>query len=364
MTALSTPIASAGAPSGADDARRSLLLQWLAARPSGLVLRLDTLRPASADASFRRYFRVDAEGAVDASLIVMDAPPDKEDVERFCRIAQGLRDGGLSAPRVLAMDRDRGLVLLSDLGSTTYLDALLQARQQGRAAHCDALMRDALQALVRLQGLRLELPPYDRERLQAEMDLFGQWYVQRHLQAELTPSEQQGLRRVTDALLHNVLAQPVVPVHRDFHSRNLMVLHEGQECGNPGVLDFQDAVLGPVTYDLVSLLRDAYIEWPEPQQLDWAVRYWESARAAGLAVDRDFGAFYRDFEWMGLQRQLKVLGIFARLHHRDGKAQYLRDLPLVLQYARGVASRYADFAPLLRLLDRLHGVQHRDGYTF
>ena len=345
------------------DPRRTLVRQWLAQRPAGLELLPDTLRPASADASFRRYFRVDS-ATLGGSLIVMDAPPDKEDVGRFARIATLLREGGLSVPRVLAGDIDQGLLLLGDLGQTTYLDALLRARQAGEHAACDSWMRDALHALVRLQGLRAQLPAYDRQRLLAEMDLFPQWYVQRHLGAELAAGESQGLQQVFEVLLGCALAQPVVCVHRDYHSRNLMLLQPGQELGNPGILDFQDAVLGPITYDLVSLLRDAYIAWPEEQQIDWAVRYWEAARGAGLPVDADFGQFYRDFEFMGLQRQLKVLGIFARLHHRDGKAQYLGDLPQVLAYASAVAARYREFAPLRRLLERLQGVQVRHGYTF
>ena len=365
MSLSSVPPHPADASPARDDPRRDALLAWLATCPGGVESLPASLRAASADASFRRYFRVAAPaGAADATLIVMDAPPDKEDVGRFCDVAAVLRAAGLSVPRVLAQDRELGLVLLSDLGSTTYLDALLVAREQQRQADCDTLMRDALAALVRLQGVGAAWPAYDAQRLQAEMDLFPEWYLGRHLQAELTPLEQQGLRRVMDALLRNVLAQPAVPVHRDYHSRNLMVLPGHAECGNPGVLDFQDAVLGPITYDLVSLLRDAYIAWPEAQQIDWAVRYWEMARRAGLPVQDDFGAFYRDFEWMGLQRQLKVLGIFARLYHRDGKAQYLQDMPQVLEYARAVASRYDEFAPLLRLLDRLRGVQHSHSYTF
>ena len=364
------PVSSRPAPISPlpEDPRRDALLAWLATCPGGIRTSPESLRAASADASFRRYFRVDARprdaGSADATLIVMDAPPDKEDVGRFFDVASVLRAAGLSVPRVLAVDRAAGLMLLSDLGSTTYLDALSQAREQGDHARCDALMRDALSALVRLQRADAAWPAYDAARLQAEMELFPAWYVARHLQAELSPAEKQGLRRVMDALLRNVLAQPVVPVHRDYHSRNLMLLAEGAECGNPGVLDFQDAVLGPITYDLVSLLRDAYIAWPEPQQIDWAVRYWEMARRAGLAVQADFGEFYRDFEWMGLQRQLKVLGIFARLYHRDGKSQYLNDMPQVLGYARAVAARYDEFAPLLRLLDRLHGVAHGHSYTF
>ena len=346
------------------DARLAALRGWLQSSPGGAALLPASLRPASADASFRRYFRLDASAGDDATLIVMDAPPDKEDVGRFCQVAEVLRAGGLSAPRVLARDDAQGFVLLSDLGTTTYLNALLEARARGDMAACDAWMRDALGALVRLQGLRAPLPAYDRERLQAEMDLFEAWYLRRQMQAELDEQERQGLRRVMDALLDNVLAQPVVLVHRDYHSRNLMVLPAQRERGNPGVLDFQDAVLGPITYDLVSLLRDAYIAWPEQQQLDWAIRYWERARKAGLPVAADAADFYRDLDWMGLQRALKVLGIFARLHHRDGKGQYLGDLPVVLQHTRLVAARYGAFKPLLPLLDPIERRSPLVGYTF
>ncbi len=359
----SPPSAAPEAPRPPTDPRRDALLAWLAGRPGERNWLPQTLRPASADASFRRYFRV-AEQAAQETWIVMDAPPEHEDVGRFCDIASVLRGAGLSVPRVLAMDAGQGFALLSDLGQTTYLEALLRAREQGASAHCDALMRDALAALVRLQGVDAPWPAYDAARLQTEMDLFANWYVARHLGAELSAAEQLGLRKVMDTLLRNVLAQPVVAVHRDYHSRNLMVLAQPVECGNPGVLDFQDAVRGPITYDLVSLLRDAYVAWPEQQQIDWAVRYWEMARRAGLPVQPDFGVFYRDFEWMGLQRQLKVLGIFARLHHRDGKDQYLADMPRVLEHARAVAARYDEFAPLLRLLDRLLGVRHAHSYTF
>ncbi len=348
-------------PAAGHDARRALVLAWLESRPGGFDLRPDSLRPASADASFRRHFRVDT--AAGDSLIVMDAPPEREDVGRFCHVAGLLREAGLSVPQVFAQDAQQGLLLLSDLGQTTYLEALRQARAEGAARRCDELMRDALRALVRLQGAQGALPAYDGQRLQAELDLFPRWYVGEHLGAQLTPAEQQGLRQVFDTLLAQALAQPVVAVHRDYHSRNLMLLAP-PDGANPGVLDFQDAVRGPITYDLVSLLRDAYIEWPEEQQIDWAIRYWEAARAAAFPVAPDFGAFYRDFEFMGLQRQIKVLGIFARLYHRDGKAQYLGDLPQVLRYASAVAARYREFAPLQRLLERLQGARREHGYTF
>ena len=355
-----TPMTAADVP---DDARVRAMLAWLAGAPGGLAVDTSTMRPASSDASFRRYFRFAQAGAGQPTVVVMDAPPSHEDVRPFVHVAGVLRAAGVHTPDILATDTAQGFLLLSDLGSTTYLSALDQARDAGDMRACDGLMRDALTALVRLQGADGSgLPPYDEARLRTELDLFPAWYVGRHLGAELSGAEQAALSGVFEALLKNNLAQPRVPVHRDYHARNLMVLPEGQ--GNPGVLDFQDAVVGPITYDLVSLLRDAYIDWPEEQQLDWAIRYWEQARAAGLPVQADFADFYLDFEWMGLQRQLKVLGIFARLHHRDGKDQYLGDMPRVLGYARAVAGRYGVFAPLLRLFDRLQGVTPKAAYTF
>lgn len=343
---------------GVGDPRRAELAVWLAQAPGGVAVDPASLRPASSDASFRRYFR--AAVADGGTRIVMDAPPAKEDTGPYVAIAALLRGGGLSAPAVLAVDAARGFLLLEDLGDRTYLQELLAARDAGDDAGVEQLMRDALGALVRMQGLRGELPAYDEARLRTELELFPAWYVAQHLGVELAPTERDMLEGVFRALLANNLAQPRVFVHRDFHSRNLMRM----AAGNPGLLDFQDAVIGPITYDLASLLRDAYIAWPEERQLDWVIRYWELARAAGLPVAADFADFYRDFEWMGLQRHIKVLGIFARLYHRDGKAQYLDDMPLVMTYVRAVAGRYRDLAPLLRLLDRLQGVQARVGYTF
>ncbi len=246
---------------------------------------------------------------------------------------------------VIAEELSQGFLLLSDLGNTTYL-----ARLHAEPEAADVLYRHALDTLVRMQSdtEASTLPAYDRPMLARELALFPDWYVTRHQACILSDGDQQTLQQAFEHLLANNLAQPRVAVHRDFHSRNLMVSQP-----NPGVLDFQDAVNGPITYDLVSLLRDAYIEWPEERVLDWAIRYWEAARSAGLPVNPAFGDFYRDFEWMGLQRHLKVLGIFARLYHRDGKDGYLKDLPLVSRYVRSVCERYSAFTSLLRLLDRI-----------
>ncbi|MEO8754762.1 MAG: phosphotransferase [Casimicrobiaceae bacterium] len=332
-------------PPPSADSRLAALDAWLA---DVLATRAFTLAPASADASFRRYFRATldaphplAPGA--ATLIAMDAPPPMENCRPFVHVASLLHEAGVHAPQVLAQDLDRGFLLLTDLGKRTYLDVL-------DAASAHALYLDALDALVRFQATSRagELPPYDEALLRRELDLFPDWYVARHLQRTLGNEERRRLERVFRLVLANNLAQPRVFVHRDYHSRNLMA-----STPNPGVLDFQDAVYGPITYDLVALLRDAYIEWDEERQIDWAVRYWEKARAADLPVASDFGAFWQDFEWMGVQRQLKVLGIFARLACRDGKTGYLQDMPRVLRYLRHACGRYRELEPLLALLDAL-----------
>jgi aminoglycoside/choline kinase family phosphotransferase len=347
---MNLPAADAASP----DARRQTLSAWLRSQDPGLGLRVDTLRPASSDASFRRYFRIDT--AAGGSLVAMDAPPPMEDCRPFVKVAGLFAQAGVTTPAVFAADLDHGLLLLEDLGHTTYLQAL----QAG--ADADPLYRDALTSLVRIQAASRPdaLPHYDRERLMTEMRLFPDWYVARHLQASLDDAARQSLETIFGLLAANALAQPPVWVHRDYHSRNLMVL----PARNPGVLDFQDAVSGPAVYDLVSLLRDAYLQWPEEQQLDWAARYWELARAAGVPVAADFGDFWRDLEWVGLQRSLKVLGIFARLFHRDGKDRYLADLPTVMAHTRRVVERYRAFDPLRRLLDGLEGRAAQFGYTF
>jgi hypothetical protein len=339
-----------------EDPRVALLREWLESLPSGLALEPSSLRSASNDASFRRYFRVDAGARHGGSLIVMDAPPPMEDCRPFVHVAQLFGETGMTVPQVLHADLGRGFLLLTDFGSRTYLDEL-----DDRSA--DRLYADALGALVAMQsGSRPgALPDYDRELLLRELMLYPEWYVARHKGVELRDDDRRVLLDAFETLLRNNLSQPRVNVHRDYHSRNLMVL-EGPE--NPGVLDFQDAVHGPVTYDLVSLLKDAYVSWPEERVLDWAIRYWERARKAGLPVPADFADFYRDFEWMGLQRHLKVLGIFARLYHRDGKDRYLADLPLVLRYVEQAAARYNAFAGLARLIERIEGDGPAVGYTF
>ena len=315
------------------------------------------IEPASSDASFRRYFRVTVDGE---TLIAMDAPPPQEDCTPFVHVAEVFGAAGLNVPKIIAQDIPNGFLLLSDLGNTTFLSALQAPNGLEVAAD---LYRDASNALIKMQLASKPdvFPPYDEALLTREMQLFPDWYVAKHLNVTLTDAQQQLMNKTFAMLNANILAQPKVYVHRDYHSRNLMVQENSHDLG---VLDFQDAVYGPITYDLVSLLKDAYISWEEDQILDWAVRYWQSARQAGLPMSEDFAEVYRDFEWMGAQRHIKVLGIFARLYHRDGKDGYLKDMPLVMDYLRRVCDRYIELKPFLRLLDELAGVEYKPGYTF
>lgn len=329
-------------------------LQAWAARQLGADA-LD-IAPASSDASFRRYFRVGTKGR---DYIVMDAPPAHEDCRPFVAVAKLFGDAGVHVPQVLAQDLEQGFLLLTDLGSTTYLSALNDAAaDHGTARELYLASNDAL---IRIQHASRPgvLPAYDRALLTRELMLFPEWYVGKHLGVAMNEQQKAILDTVFERILANNLAQPQVYVHRDWHSRNLMVSDP-----SPGILDFQDAVYGPITYDLASIYRDAYIQWDEEQQLDWVIRYWEKARATRLPVPDDFGTFWRDFEWMGAQRHLKVLGIFARLYHRDGKDGYLKDMPRVMGYLRTVCERYDELKQLLFLLDALQDKQPQVGYTF
>jgi N-acetylmuramate 1-kinase len=310
-----------------------------------------TLTTASADASFRRYFRVHL---ADKTLIAMDAPPPQEDCKPFIKVAELLLEVGLNVPKLIAQDIAQGFLLLSDLGDYTYLSQI-------NTQNASTLYGDAYHALIQMQLASKPnvLPPYDEALLTREMQLFPDWYISKHLGFELDAKQKAVLQATFAVLNRNILSQPQVYVHRDYHARNLMVTQDN----NPGILDFQDAVYGPITYDLVSLFKDAYISWDEEIIMDWVVRYWQSAKKAGLTINEDFGAFYRDFEYMGAQRHIKVLGIFARLYHRDGKEGYLKDMPLVMQYLRRVCERYVELRPMLRLLDTLDGREQRPKYV-
>lgn len=316
--------------------RDDALQRWVA---DELKLSPVRLLPASADASFRRYFRVETGRG---SVIVMDAPPPQEDCRPFVRIAEMLRNAGVHAPEVLAKDLARGFLLLTDLGTRTYLDVLDEH-------NADALFGDAIDALCKWQSASRidELPPYDRTLLRRELNLFPEWYVARHLGIRLSAHEQNALETTFQMLENSALAQPQVFVHRDYMPRNLML-----STPNPGVLDFQDAVYGPVTYDVVSLFRDAFVSWDEARVVAWCAQYRERAKRSGLPV-QDEPEFTRALDWMGVQRHLKVLGIFARIKYRDGKPHYLADTPRFVTYIRTVGSRYAEFAPLIKLFDRL-----------
>jgi N-acetylmuramate 1-kinase len=346
-------------PPPATDARLDEVISWLPTALESRQTAWKTIATASADASFRRYFRVTGDDG--ATAIVMDAPPPQEDVTPFVNMTHLLADGGVHVPQLFAADAARGFLLLGDMGSTTYLSAL-QTTESGER---DALMSDAIVTLVRLQCIdparaSTPLPRYDAALLRREISLFPDWYLDRHCAAALSADEQNSLERVYATLVASALSQPTVLVHRDYMPRNLMVTADR----NPGVLDYQDAVVGPITYDVASLMRDAFLSWEEPQVIDWVVRYWDQAKKAGLPVRADFSEFYREMEWMGLQRHLKVMGIFARINYRDGKPKYLADTPRFVAYARHVAKRYQAFAPLLRLFDRLEGNAAKVGYTF
>ncbi|MCF8149884.1 MAG: phosphotransferase [Burkholderiaceae bacterium] len=332
--------------------RQKQIKTWLSALWPG---RDFNMAPASADASFRRYFRVTLDDQT--TRIVMDAPPANEDCRPWLKVQQVFLAAGVHVPEVLAQDLERGFLLLSDLGNTTYLQAL-------DADNAVALYADAISALVSIQRASRPgvLPEYDSALLRRELDLFPEWFLVRHHQIVLSDSDRNAIESVFQRILATNLAEPKVFVHRDYHSRNLM--HIGSPGAvNPGIIDFQDAVYGPISYDMVSLLKDAYIDWDEDLALDWLVRYWEQARKAGLPVAADFGDFFRDYEWMGVQRHIKVLGIFARLFHRDGKDGYLKDLPRVARYLRKACERYNELAPLRKLLDRVEDKVTVLGYT-
>lgn len=318
--------------------RLSALDAWLRETLPGAKFRLET---ASADASFRRYFRVFLDEG--RTLIAMDAPPEREDSGPFVRIARMFREAGLNAPEVLAQDLAKGFLLLTDLGTRSYLAEL-------REGNFDALFGDATTALVKWQAATRPgmLPEYDEALLRRELSLFPDWYLARHLGIELADAQREALERIFRRILASNLAEPRVYVHRDYMPRNLMVCEP-----NPGILDFQDAVNGPISYDVASLFRDAFVSWDEERVLDGTIRYWEKARKAGLPVRGDFADFWRDVEWMGLQRHLKVLGIFARLHYRDGKSGYLEDTPRFLGYVRHAVGRYGELLELGRLLDEV-----------
>lgn len=296
-----------------------------------------TLTAASSDASFRRYFRWQGAGR---SFVVMDAPPPQENCKPFVDIAHLLATAGINVPKIYAQDLPRGFLLLNDLGAQTYLDVIDEQ-------NADALFSDALQALLAFQQLPMEapLPSYDVALLRRELELFPEWYIGRELGVTLSPRQREQWQRVSDLLIDSALAQPKVLVHRDYMPRNLMLSEP-----NPGVLDFQDAVYGPVTYDVTCLFKDAFLSWPQERVQGWLKDYWNQARALGIPVQEDFEAFLRASDLMGVQRHLKVIGIFSRICHRDGKPRYLADVPRFFAYIEAVLARRPELAELSQLL--------------
>ena len=365
-----TPLAAASpAPaspvSWPDAARQAAFEQWLAPLVQSHQLLPASLRPASADASFRRYLRIDS--AAGASCIVMDAPPDKENCRPFVQVQALMAAAGLNVPHILAWDEPGGFMLLSDLGSTTLIELLTPENPQAALGW----YLQATDVLLDWQKASKPgvLPAYDEALLRRELALFPDWYLGQHRGITLDGKQQATLASAFDAIVAHNLAAPSVFVHRDFMTRNLMApVKQGAPLG---VLDFQDAVYGPITYDIASLLRDAFISWEEDFILDITVRYWEKARKAGLLGANsasgwggDFGEFYRSVEWMGLQRHLKVAGIFARLTLRDGKPKYLADAPRFLHYIRTTTDRYRELGPLCKLIDQIEGTEQAMGYAF
>ena len=297
------------------------------------------LQPASADASFRRYFRV-IDGS--KSWIAMDAPPEKETLEPFIDVTERLLQVSVNSPKIYQRSLDNGFLLLGDLGDTPYLSQLDDSQ-------ANSLYEDAFKALLQIQTAdTTDLPRYDESLLQQEMNLMPEWFLSEHLSISLSESEKASLQAVFNQLITMAMQQPQVFVHRDYHSRNLMVTEEN----NPGVIDYQDAVLGPVCYDLVSLLRDCYIAWPEHQVREWVGNFQSMATENGIISEVDEQTFQQWFDWIGLQRHIKVLGIFARLNHRDGKAHYLDDLPLTLSYVLTIAAKYPEMKPLLDIFNK------------
>jgi len=387
------PVAAATTITWSDPQREASFQAWLARTAPSHGLLPGSVRLASADASFRRYFRVDASGPAArgaATRIIMDAPPNEENSEPFVRIASLMSAAGLTVPQVLEWDSEHGFLLLDDLGTQTMLDVIDRDKPEANTAH----YRQAIDALIALQTASRPdvLPLYSEGLLQRELSLFPDWYIARHRGITLTDAMRATLDSAFTQIVANNLSAPSVYVHRDFMPRNLMVTPTlgagasslppegahaalgrpggGSACGL-GVLDFQDAVYGPITYDIASLMRDAFLSWEEDFVIDITVRYWQEARKAGLLGEKsasgwgdDFGEFYRAVEWMGLQRHLKVAGIFARLTLRDGKPKYLADTPRFIGYIRATAGRYRELKPLLRLVDEIEGTQAVTGFAY
>ncbi|MDO8773928.1 MAG: phosphotransferase [Burkholderiaceae bacterium] len=365
-----SPSSAIGAAIVWDDAQRAAdFAVWLRGVAAAHALLESSLRPASADASFRRYFRIDSSKADHgANFIIMDAPPAKEDCQPFVKVAALMAAAGLTVPDIVAWDEAQGFMLLTDLGARTMMEFINPQEPEANFA----LYMEAVDTLIawQLASKPDVLPLYDETLLRRELALFPDWYLARHRQIRLDDAQQTTLDNAFSLIVQRNLAVPSVYVHRDFMPRNLML----DVRANPprlGVLDFQDAVYGPITYDIASLMRDAFLSWEEPFVLDITIRYWQKAVKVGLlgancasGWGADFGEFYRAVEWMGLQRHLKILGIFARLTLRDGKPKYLADTPRFIAYVRATADRYRELGPFLKLLDQIEGIETPMGYSF
>lgn len=340
----------------AKSSRYTQMLNWLNALAIADQLQFDTIAPASSDASFRQYYRINTDNG---SLIVMDAPPSKENNAAFADITARLRAVGLKVPEILAADLDLGFMLLSDLGQNNYYNAIQHGLDD---AELQALYRNAIDSLVLLQTADSQgLAVYDAQRMLEELSLFETWYVNQYCNTRFSDAERTSLTQCFQKLVTDNVNVAQVLVHRDFHSPNLMMPTDNSL--KPGIIDYQDAVLGPITYDLASMVMDARHTWQEDQQLDWAIRYWQAAIHAKLPISLDFAEFHRSYEWMSVQRNLRILGVFARLSIRDQKNQYLEHIPRVCAYLRLIVSRYEELTPIRKLLDRLEGRQTVLGVT-
>jgi N-acetylmuramate 1-kinase len=357
----------------ADTKRQKHFQAWLQNHSSHHQLNPQTLRPASADASFRRYFRVD--GLNQASLIIMDAPPAQENCKPFVDIARLMAQAGLKVPDILAWDEAQGFMLLTDLGAKTMMEVINPQLNDELAEPNFDLYMQAVDALIdwQLASKPGVLPLYDEALLRRELALFPDWYLAKHKGNILDKTQQATLDNALSLIVQRNLAVPSVYVHRDFMPRNLMVIEPKTADGKRslGVLDFQDAVYGPITYDIASLMRDAFLTWEEPFVLDITIRYWQKAVKVGLLGENsptgwgaDFGEFYRAVEWQALQRHLKILGIFARLTLRDGKPKYLADTPRFIDYVRKTADRYRELGPFLKLIDQIEGIETATGFAY
>ncbi len=367
-----TPINPSPLPvTWADVARQAAFNRWLAGLQAKHGLEAATLCIASADASFRRYLRIQGQGATGpVSRIIMDAPPDKENSRPFVDVAHLMAQAGLKVPEVLEWHEADGFMLLGDLGDTTMMAAIDPAKPEANLP----LYLAAVDTLIawQLASRPGVLPNYDAALLNRELALFPDWYVAKHRGLTLDAKDQALLEATFKVIVQGNLAWPSVYVHRDFMPRNLMLMNvaptlpaaRGSLPPTLGILDFQDAVYGPITYDIASLMRDAFLTWDEPFVLEVTIRYWEKARKAGLPVGDDFGEFYKGVEWMGLQRHLKVAGIFARLTLRDGKPKYLADTPRFIHYILSTTNRYIELKPFMRLVEKLENIQSVTGFAY